>query len=133
MTEQDVVTEYLARPYIREFVPDRDTGVYSARIAEFPGCFAEGVTFEDAYRNLEVAAASWIRGTLAQGQPVPEPLDGRRARRAADPMSGVEQAWRAHVTLYPGTRARRHSFDAGVAAGRAEAAAAGRVEPSRRS
>ncbi len=45
-----------------------------------------------------------------------------------NPMSSVEQAWRAHVARYPGTRARRHSFDAGVAAGRAEAASAGRVE-----
>jgi predicted RNase H-like HicB family nuclease len=64
--------ELLKKPYARLIVPD--SGVYVAQVAEFPGCFAEGKTPDEAYANLEVAAESWIESAYAQGFPVPEPF-----------------------------------------------------------
>lgn len=47
---------------------------FHAEIPEFPGCFAQGNTLEEAYSNLEKAAESWIETCLSQGQEVPEPF-----------------------------------------------------------
>lgn len=63
---------YLKEPYSRILIPNED-GTYSAEIFEFPGCFAEGATPDEAIRNLEAAAESWIEASLAQGLEIPEP------------------------------------------------------------
>lgn len=79
-----VAMEHLKRPYSRILVPDEETGTYTAKIAEFPGCVAQGDTPEEAYRNLEVAAESWIEELLGMGQVVPEPAaDNRYGGRIA--------------------------------------------------
>jgi antitoxin HicB len=65
---------YLRQPYTRTLIPD-ESGGYSAEILEFPGCFAEGDTVEEAYDQLEGAAKSWIEARLSQGQEIPEPFD----------------------------------------------------------
>ncbi len=65
--------DYLRRPYARLIMPD-DSGLYAAQILEFPGCFAEGDSIENAYRNLESAAESWIDAAESQGMEVPEPF-----------------------------------------------------------
>jgi predicted RNase H-like HicB family nuclease len=67
------VEDYLREPYARVLVPDA-TGGYSAEMLEFPGCFAEGDTAEEAMQALERAAESWIQATLDQGQDIPEPF-----------------------------------------------------------
>jgi len=72
MTSQ-VITSLLRRPYARVVVPD-DTGRYAARILEFPGCFSEGGTPEEAYENLEKAAGNWLESAVSQGMTVPEPF-----------------------------------------------------------
>ncbi|MFH1596420.1 MAG: type II toxin-antitoxin system HicB family antitoxin [Pseudomonadota bacterium] len=77
--------EYLKEPYSRVLVPESD-GTYSADILEFPGCFAEGQTPNEAYANLEKIAESWIEAALEQGQEIPSPLEthdfsGRSALR----------------------------------------------------
>lgn len=59
--------------YSRILVPEED-GSYSAELLEFPGCVAQGSTPAVALRNLELAAADWIRDTKAQGGTVPGPL-----------------------------------------------------------
>jgi predicted RNase H-like HicB family nuclease len=66
--------EYLKEPYSRVLVPEAD-GTYSADILEFPGCFAEGRTPDEAYANLEKVAESWIEAALEQGQEIPEPVE----------------------------------------------------------
>lgn len=66
-------SDYLKEPYSRVLIPDGETGTFAAKIAEFPGCFAQGDTPEEAYRNLEAAAESWIEEVLGMGQQVPEP------------------------------------------------------------
>jgi len=64
--------EYLKEPYARILIPDeKDT--FSAEIMEFPGCFSQGETADEALRNLERAAISWIEAALNQGQEIPPP------------------------------------------------------------
>ncbi len=65
--------EYLKEPYTHILVPD-DMGGYAAEILEFPGCFAEGETANEAMKALDRAAAAWIRAALAQGQEIPPPF-----------------------------------------------------------
>lgn len=65
---------YLERPYRRILIPDRETETYTAEIAEFPGCVAEGKTPAAALKRLEAAARSWIEAVLDTGQAVPEPM-----------------------------------------------------------
>jgi antitoxin HicB len=67
------IDDYLDRPYARILIPAEEGG-YSAEILEFPGCFAEGDTAEEALSRLEQAAASWLDAALDQGQPIPEPF-----------------------------------------------------------
>lgn len=64
--------DYLKEPYARILIPEGD-GTFSAEILEFPGCFAMGETANDAIKNLEEAATSWIEATLDQGHDIPEP------------------------------------------------------------
>lgn len=64
--------EYLQQPYARILIPVDPTN-YHAEIFEFPGCFAQGNTPEEAYANLEKAAESWIDTSISQGQQIPEP------------------------------------------------------------
>ena len=63
---------YLQQPYARIVIPVEPKG-FHAEVLEFPGCFAQGKTPQDAYSNLEKAAASWIDTCLTQGQEIPEP------------------------------------------------------------
>lgn len=66
------VDEYLKEPYSRIIIPDETS--YFAEIMEFPGCFAEGSTADEAYRNLESVAKSWIETSLERNQDIPEPF-----------------------------------------------------------
>lgn len=64
--------DYSILPYARIVIPDEDGGFY-AEVLEFPGCFAEGETVEEAFSNLDKAATSWIEVARANGQDIPEP------------------------------------------------------------
>ena len=66
---QDILRE----PYARILIPAGD-GTYCAEVLEFPGCYAEGDTPDEAIDNLESAAASWIEAAREQGQEIPAPL-----------------------------------------------------------
>jgi len=72
-----VLEEYIARPYARILTPDRETGTYTAEVLEFPGCFGQGDTPDEAIRDLEASMEAWIEATLAAGGAVPEPLETR--------------------------------------------------------
>jgi predicted RNase H-like HicB family nuclease len=52
-----------------------DDGTYTATIQEFTGLVADGRTAEEALRNLEIAADSWITVSLANGHAIKEPND----------------------------------------------------------
>jgi len=66
--------EYLKEPYSRILIPEsKEDGRYSAEILEFPGCYAQGSTPNEAFQNLEEAAKSWISTCLGSGQEIPPP------------------------------------------------------------
>jgi predicted RNase H-like HicB family nuclease len=67
------LVKLLARPYSRILIPD-DGGGFSAEVLEFPGCFSEGGSADEAYANLERAAESWLLACLETGKAIPEPL-----------------------------------------------------------
>jgi len=64
--------EYAKAPYARIVIPDENGGFY-AEVLEFSGCFAQGRSVDEAFRNLEEAAKSWIEVAAANGQEIPEP------------------------------------------------------------
>ena len=64
----------LKKPYARRLVPDEVQG-FTATIQEFPGCIAEGDTAEEALKNLDAAASSWVSVSLAHGREIREPID----------------------------------------------------------
>ena len=66
-------TEIISKPYTRRLEPD-ETGGYVATIHEFPGCIAEGNTAEEALRNLDHAALSWIEAALSTGFEIRDPV-----------------------------------------------------------
>ena len=66
-------TEVLRQPYSRVLTPDEESGTYTARIQEFPGCVAQGDSPAEAYENLEQAARSWIVAAQDLGQEIPPP------------------------------------------------------------
>jgi len=70
--EMKNIKDYLQRPYARIVIPI-DQGGYHAEILEFPGCYAQGASLDEAYKNLEKAADSWIEACIANGQEIPEP------------------------------------------------------------
>lgn len=73
MTSDDNVQTVLAKPYARRLVPDENGG-YAASILEFPGCFAEGDTPDEAMQNLNDAAEAWVEAMLSMGREIREPI-----------------------------------------------------------
>jgi predicted RNase H-like HicB family nuclease len=46
---------------------------YVAEVPELPGCAADGDTYEEALRNVEIVIDQWIETTRELGRPIPEP------------------------------------------------------------
>jgi len=71
---ENKINEYLKRPYSRILIPDPETGRYAAQLLEFPGCFSEGKTPQQAYKNLEQAAYNWLESAMKQSMEIPAPF-----------------------------------------------------------
>jgi len=71
---ENKIREYLKKSYSRMLIPDPATGRYAAQILEFKGCFSEGKTPLQAYKNLEQAAFNWLESAIKQDMEIPEPL-----------------------------------------------------------
>ena len=67
--------EYLKAPYCRVVIPDYETGTFTARVMEFPGCVTQGDTIAQAHERLERAAEDWIKTALDLGQDIPSPAE----------------------------------------------------------
>ena len=67
-TPQDI----LKLPYERVIIPEEEGG-FSASIAEFEGCLADGETADEAMANLDSAAEAWIKAEQDAGRDIPEP------------------------------------------------------------
>ena len=71
------IRELLKQPYSRILIPDPETGRCAAKIQEFPGCFSEGKTPQQAYNNLEQAAYNWLASAIKQGMEILHPSEKR--------------------------------------------------------
>jgi antitoxin HicB len=65
---------HLAKPYSFCFVRESDGG-FAAYVREFPGCYSQGESLEQAYYNLLDAAMNWLMAVIELGQEIPEPLE----------------------------------------------------------
>ncbi len=48
-------------------------GGYLVEIPDLPGCMADGETVEEALREIEDAASSWLETAKAEGDTIPKP------------------------------------------------------------
>ncbi len=46
---------------------------FIAEVPELPGCMADGTTYQDALKNVEVVIKEWIETARELGRTVPEP------------------------------------------------------------
>ena len=83
--------DILKRPYEFVIIPE-DEGGFSARVAEFPGCLAEGETGEEALANLLIVAENWILDALDSGMEIPVPVESYSGRVALRLPSELHRA-----------------------------------------
>ena len=75
------IEQILQQPYTHVLTPDPNGG-FAAEILEFPGCFSQGETAEDAHANLVEAARSWLAAAFDSIGEIPPPLAPSQARGA---------------------------------------------------
>lgn len=46
---------------------------FIVEVPELPGCAADGETYQDAVKNVEIVIQEWIETAQALGRPIPEP------------------------------------------------------------
>jgi len=46
---------------------------YVAEVPELPGCMAEGATYEEALKNIQVIISEWIETAKGLGREIPTP------------------------------------------------------------
>jgi predicted RNase H-like HicB family nuclease len=51
----------------------KDDDAFIAEVPELPGCMADGATYEEAIRNVQVVIGEWIETARALGRAIPEP------------------------------------------------------------
>jgi predicted RNase H-like HicB family nuclease len=71
------VKSYLELPYnivIRHIV-DESGNYYFATVLEFDGCMSDGTTYQEAFEHIQEAMKGWIETKLANGFPVPPPIN----------------------------------------------------------
>ena len=47
--------------------------VYVAEVPELPGCMADGETYQDAIKNVEIVIQEWIETAQKLRRPIPQP------------------------------------------------------------
>jgi predicted RNase H-like HicB family nuclease len=50
-----------------------EDGSFIAEVPELAGCAADGKTYEDALKNVEVIIQEWIETAKELGRPIPQP------------------------------------------------------------
>ena len=53
---------------------DADEGGYWATVAELPGCYTQGESFEAIEENIKDAIETYLEALRDTGQPLPEPV-----------------------------------------------------------
>jgi predicted RNase H-like HicB family nuclease len=49
---------------------------FIAEVSELPGCMADGATYEEVIKNVQVIIQEWIEVAIEFDRPVPEPVYG---------------------------------------------------------
>lgn len=62
-----------ALPYPVKLYFEEEDGLFVAEFLDLPGCHAYGETVEEAYKNAQEAKKEWLKVSLEQGFPIPEP------------------------------------------------------------
>ncbi len=50
-----------------------EDGAYIAEVPELSGCMADGATYEEAIKNVQVVIAQWIETARNLGRDIPSP------------------------------------------------------------
>ena len=50
-----------------------EDGAFIAEVPELPGCTADGSTYREAVKNVEVVIQEWIETAKELGKPIPQP------------------------------------------------------------
>lgn len=50
-----------------------DDEAFIAEVPELPGCAADGPTYQQAVRNVEIVIEEWIETAKEPGRPIPQP------------------------------------------------------------
>lgn len=66
------IEDYLALPYTLG-IKKEESGSYYISVKELEGCIFVGQTVEEAIAMIEDAKEDWIRFSLEEGLPIPEP------------------------------------------------------------
>jgi predicted RNase H-like HicB family nuclease len=74
---EKAVKSYLELPYniIIQHIIDETGNYYFATVLEFDGCMSDGSTYQEAFENIQEAMKGWIETKLANGFPVPAPVN----------------------------------------------------------
>ena len=51
----------------------REDNAYLAEVPELPGCMADGKTYEDALKNIQLVIDEWIETAKSLGREIPKP------------------------------------------------------------
>jgi predicted RNase H-like HicB family nuclease len=51
----------------------KDDGAFIAEVPELPGCAADGTSYAEALRNVEVVIDEWLETARSLNRPIPEP------------------------------------------------------------
>lgn len=66
--------------YSAQVIWSEQDSLYLAKIAELPGCMADGQTAQEAVQNLFVIAQEWIQVASEEGRDIPAPLTLERLK-----------------------------------------------------
>lgn len=50
-----------------------EDNAFIAEVPELPGCMADGNTYEEALKNIEIVVKEWIKTAEELGRSIPEP------------------------------------------------------------
>ena len=70
--EENNIKYYLNFPYEYIVIPE-ESGGYSVKVKEFPGCTAFGETVEEAFKNIKESMKIWLSEVIKQNLEIPYP------------------------------------------------------------
>lgn len=66
--------QHMRKSYTITIQWSEDHKCYRAIVPELSGCTADGVTYEHALYQAQIAISNWLERASLHGQPIPEPV-----------------------------------------------------------